>query len=42
MKLIIKKISEHNLKDAHKIYNYYIVNSYYNFEEKNVRIIQND
>ena len=34
MKLIIKKISEKYLKDAHKIYNYYIINSYSNFEEK--------
>ena len=34
MKLTIKKISEKYLKDAHKIYNYYIINSYSNFEEK--------
>ena len=34
MKLIIEKISEKYLKDAHKIYNYYIINSYSNFEEK--------
>ena len=34
MKLTIEKISEKYLKDAHKIYNYYIINSYSNFEEK--------
>ena len=36
MKLTIKSISENNLKDAHKIYNYYIINSYSNFEENKV------
>ena len=34
MKLTIKKISEKHLREAHKIYNYYIINSYSNFEEK--------
>jgi len=34
MELIIKPISKKHLKSAHKIYNYYIVNSYSNFEEK--------
>ena len=34
MKLRIESISEKHLKDAHKIYNYYIVNSFSNFEEK--------
>ncbi len=34
MKLKIEKISVKYLRDAHKIYNYYIVNSYSNFEEK--------
>ena len=34
MKLTIENISEKYLRDAHKIYNYYIVNSYSNFEEK--------
>jgi len=34
MKLKIKTISEKDLKSAHKIYNYYIINSYSNFEEK--------
>ena len=34
MKLTIEKISEKYLKDAHKIYNHYIINSYSNFEEK--------
>ena len=34
MKLRIEKISEKDLKSAHKIYNYYITNSYSNFEEK--------
>ncbi len=34
MKLRIETISEKNLRSAHKIYNYYITNSYSNFEEK--------
>ena len=34
MKLRIEQISEKNLRDAHKIYNYYITKSYSNFEEK--------
>ena len=34
MKLRIETITEKNLKAAHKIYNYYIINSYSNFEEK--------
>jgi len=34
MKLRIETISEEHLKDTHKIYNYYIVNSFSNFEEK--------
>jgi len=33
MKLRIQSISEGHLKEAHKIYNYYIVNSFSNFEE---------
>ena len=40
MKLTIEKISELHLKDAHKIYNYYIVNSYSNFEEKKLTFNQ--
>ena len=40
MKFIIEKISEKYLKDAHKIYNYYIVNSYSNFEEKKLTFSQ--
>ena len=40
MKLTIEKISEKYLKDAHKIYNYYIVNSYSNFEEKKLTFEQ--
>ena len=40
MKLKIEKISEKNLKDALKIYNYYIVNSYSNFEEKKLTFDQ--
>ena len=40
MKLTIEKISEEHLKDAHKIYNYYIVNSYSNFEEKKITFNQ--
>jgi phosphinothricin acetyltransferase len=34
MKLKFEPISEKYLKTAHKIYNYYIANSYSNFEEK--------
>ena len=34
MKLRIETISEKDLISAHKIYNYYITNSYANFEEK--------
>jgi len=34
MKLRIEKISEKHLRAAHKIYNYYVTNSYSNFEEK--------
>ena len=33
-KLKIKSIAAKHLRDAHKIYNYYITNSYSNFEEK--------
>ena len=40
MKLIIEKISEKYLKDAHKIYNHYIINSYSNFEEKQLTFNQ--
>ena len=40
MKLTIEKISEKYLKDAHKIYNYYIINSYSNFEEKKLTFNQ--
>jgi L-amino acid N-acyltransferase YncA len=40
MKLKIEKISEIYLKDAHKIYNYYIINSYSNFEEKKLTFNQ--
>jgi L-amino acid N-acyltransferase YncA len=40
MKLTIVKISEQYLKDAQKIYNYYIVNSYSNFEEKKMTFSQ--
>ena len=36
MKLIIKKISKEHLREAHEIYNYYIINSYSNFEEKKI------
>ena len=36
MKLKIIKILDRHLKEAHKIYNYYIVNSYANFEETEV------
>jgi L-amino acid N-acyltransferase YncA len=40
MKLTIEKISEKYLRDAHKIYNYYIINSYSNFEEKKLTFNQ--
>ena len=40
MKLTIKKISEKHLREAHKIYNYYIINSYSNFEEKKLTFKQ--
>ena len=40
MELKIEKISEQYLKDAHKIYNYYIINSYSNFEEKKLTFNQ--
>ena len=40
MKLTIEKISEKYLKDAHKIYNYYIIHSYSNFEEKKLTFNQ--
>tara|TARA_Y100000768_G_scaffold331010_1_gene270094 strand:- start:1095 stop:1595 length:501 start_codon:yes stop_codon:yes gene_type:complete len=36
MEIIIKPISKNHLKEAHKIYNYYIKNSYSNFEEKEI------
>ena len=36
MKLKIISIRENHLKEAHKIYNYYITNSYSNFEEKKI------
>ena len=40
MKLTIERISEKYLKDVHKIYNYYIINSYSNFEEKKLTFNQ--
>jgi len=40
MKLTIERISEKYLKDAHKLYNYYILNSYSNFEEKKLTFNQ--
>jgi len=40
MKLTIEKISEKHLRDALKIYNYYILNSYANFEEKKLTFNQ--
>lgn len=36
MKIIIKQILEQHLKEAHELYNYYIDNSYANFEETEV------
>ena len=40
MEVTIEKISKKYLKDAYKIYNYYIVNSYSNFEEKKLTFNQ--
>ena len=40
MKLRIETISGQYLRDAHKIYNYYIINSYSNFEEKKLTFNQ--
>ena len=40
MKFAIETISEKYLRDAHKLYNYYIVNSYANFEEKKLTFNQ--
>ena len=40
MKLTIEKISKKYLIEAHKIYNYYIINSYSNFEEKKLTFNQ--
>ena len=37
MKLKIEKISKKHLSDAHKIYNFYIKNSYSNFEENELK-----
>ena len=39
MKLIITQILEEHLKEAHHIYNYYIINSYANFEENSMKFI---
>ena len=36
MKLRIERISKTNLRAAHTIYNYWIINSYSNFEEKKI------
>ena len=38
MKLRIEKISKKYLKSAHKIYNYYISNSFSNFEENQISL----
>ena len=40
MEVTIEKISKKYLKSAYKIYNYYIVNSYSNFEEKKLTFNQ--
>jgi len=40
MQITIETITEKYSKDAHKIYNYYIVNSYSNFEEKKLTFNQ--
>ena len=40
MEFAIETISEKYLRDAHKLYNYYIVNSYANFEEKKLTFNQ--
>ncbi len=36
MELKIETITEKYLRSAHKIYNYYVINSYSNFEEKEI------
>ena len=36
MQIIITDILKKHLKEAHKIYNYYIINSYSNFEETEI------
>ena len=36
MKLLITPLLKNHLKEAHKIYNYYIKNSFSNFEEKKI------
>ena len=38
MSLLIKPLLKKNLKDALRIYNYYVVNSFANFEEKKVSL----
>ena len=38
MSLLITPLPKKNLKDALKIYNYYVVNSFSNFEEKKVSL----
>ena len=40
MEVTIEQISKKYLKDAYKIYNYYIANSYSNFEEKKLTFNQ--
>ena len=37
MKIKITGILEKHLQEAHKLYNYYIVNSYANFEETEIK-----
>ena len=36
MKIIITNILQKHLKEAHELYNYYIINSYANFEESKI------
>ncbi len=39
MEIVIKPIMKNHLREAHSIYNYYIHNSYSNFEEKQISFV---
>jgi len=40
MKIIIRNITKKDIRIAHKIYNYYIFNSFVNFEEKPISLFR--